>query len=487
MPLWEGFIGGAYRAMSPWQGAETCVNLYLEVTETANAVKHAFLYGTPGMKSYATVATAECRGCFSQDGVTLVTVGANVYSVDTTLATTTLLGTIPDDGNPVSYACNGRGGEQIAIVGGGQLKILDLLTMTLSGPIVLPLTNAPVVIRFINGYFVLLEADTIRVWFSTLEDGTMWDALDFFARSDASDNLVGLEVLRDRVWLFGSQTSEIYYNGTDTDNPFVPYPGTLMQEGAVTAWGITVQTEAIYWLAADNQGRNRMVSATDPAPTVISTPPISFALAGYTTTTDAEVLAYEQNGHPFVIWTFPSGDQTWAYDVREQAWHQRDQWDINTGQSHRWRARGVCASENLILVGDYQTGVLSTLDLSTYQDNSLMIRRSRRAPYLSGENQWLFLDRFELGVQTGVGLATGQGSAPQLLLSISRTSTAAFDPPIAASLGAMGDYDSFGATWYQLGRARGDRLVVEVVQTDPVLAAWGPGAWIRVRPGSGQL
>jgi len=486
MALWPQFLGPAYRARSQAIAADTLINLYLEVTENSADAKQSTYYGTPGLKLLLTVGTQSCRGCFSQDNRTFVVVGNTLYELNLTTLVATNRGLIANDGKPVAFATNGRGGEQLAIVGGGQLKIFTLTTNVLSAAIALPLTNAPVTIDFMDGYFLLLEANTIRIWFSGLENGLTWNALDFFSVSQTSDNNVGLKVVRGRIYVFGSQNSGIFYDSGNATTPFVPYPGSIMLEGAVSPWAIAVLGETVYWLAQDNQGRNRMVSTTAASPTEISTPPISFALASYTTIDDAEALAYEQEGHPFVVWTFPTGDQSWAYDAREQQWHQRDNWDQASGSSHRWRARGLCATSTLLLTGDYATGALYALDLDTFQDNGAMIRRARRAPYLSAENQFIFFRRFELGIQEGVGLTSGQGSNPQLILSVSRDGAQTWTPPVTATMGAQGQYTN-RAVWRNLGRARADRFVVEVTVTDPVRIVIGPGAWLEAAAGTGEL
>ena len=98
----------------------------------------------------------------------------------------------------------------------------------------------------------------------------------------------------------------------------------------------------------------------------------------------------------------------------------------------------------------------------------------------------MFLDQIELGMQPGVGLVTGQGSDPQVMASISRDGAQTWDPPIEASIGPLGAYQAT-AIWYQCGRVRTDRFVLEVTQTDSVRCVWGPGLWLRATPGSGQL
>ncbi len=491
MALWPAFVGPAYATRSPVMDAEALINLYVETVSSQGNLKKANLYGVPGMRPFLTAATSNCRGSFTMDGRIWTVIGSVLYELNLANVTATALGTIVDDGLPVTFASNGRGGEQLAVCGGGQLKILDFRSNVLSVAIVLPLTNAPVMVDFLDGYFLLVEANTIRVWFSALEDGTVWSALDFFARSSVADNVVGIKVLRDKVWVFGSLTSTIYYDSGDALNPFVPYPGSTMQEGLMSPWAVELSGEFVLWLSRNAEGAGRMSMAQAYTPTRISTPALDVALASYTTLADCELLTYEQEGHKHACFTFPTANVTWCYDASESErrgeaiWHQRDTWQQGSATSTAWRARGVASTSAGVLVGDRFSGVLSFLDLNTYTDNVGPIRHTRRAPYLSAEDQWMFLDQLELGIQAGIGLNAGQGQTPQVMLKISRDGGETWDPPITATLGKMGQTLAT-AIWYQLGRVRTDLLVIEVTQSDPVKTVWGPGLFIRATPGSGQ-
>ncbi len=483
--LWPEFVGGAYRSRSENIAADVCINLYPEVTESEGA-KKATLIGTPGLNILLSLASAGCRGIFSQDDTTIAVVGDIIYTVDIAQASATSIGTIADDGLAASMACNGRGGEQLVIVAGGQLKVVTLTTNAVSAAIALPLTNAPTVVVFINGYFVLQEENSVRRWFSALENGTSWDALDFFATSQTSDNGVGLVAIHDRLWCLGSTTSSLYYDSGDADNPFVPYPGSVILTGLVSPSALTILGESVLWLAESDQGSRQIVMATGSQPQTISTPAIEFALGRYARVDDCEAYSYEQEGHSFAWFTFPSGDETWVFDLKTNQWHQRESWDEATGTSHHWRARGLCQSGAKLVTGDWTTGELYTLDLDVFTDACGVLRRVRRAPYLSSENQWLTISRVELGIEAGVGLTTGQGSDPKVMLSVSRDSGHTWGPVVTALLGPLGTYQT-SAIWRRLGRVRADRLVLEVSQTDPVKTIWGPGLFIRATPGSGNL
>lgn len=486
MALWAAFCGGFYKTLSPVMGADTAINVYTETREVPGSAKQVTMYGTPGRKPFLTVGTEGCRGWFTQDGRTFTVVGPTLYEIDISAVAAIPLGSIADDGRPVSFASNGRGGDQMAVVGGGTLNVLDLNTDVLT-TVALPFSD-PVMITFLDGYGLILQADSPIVWYTALEDFTSIDPLDFFARSGTSDNLVGIAVSRDRVWCLGSKTTTLFYNSGDVDTPFIPYPGTAMQTGLVSPWLLGIYNDVLFWVAESAKGQRRVVRAVEQ-PEDISTPPIMLFLAQCSTLDDAWLLVYEQAGHPFICMTCPSSAedvQTYVFDARETLWHARAGWNSTTGRYTRWSATGTTSAQGMVFVGDASTGDLYTLDLHTYTDAGGVLRRERTAPYLDAENQWIFVEQFELGMQAGVGLSSGQGSAPVVTLEISRDGAQTWVNAGEASLGPQGRYTD-RALWRRLGRFRGDRAVFRVTQTDPVQTVWGPGAWLRLSGGTGQL
>lgn len=488
MPLVAQQVGGGGALISRNIGADTLVNLMVETQTLQNEAKRQFLVGTPGLALWGIAGDVSCRGGFQQDGQGFAVIGSTVYSLDLVNNAFTSLGSVANDGLPVFFASNGMGGNQIALQAGGKLYIINRLTLVLSASITLPLTNAAVSLCYFDGYFLLSEKNTPRVWWSNLNDGTTWSGIDFFARSQASDFIIGFLFLHDRLLIYGSQTSQVYYDSGDALNPFTPYPGTLTQEGAISPYAMTIMGEAAFWLSQDNQGSRRISMAQDYAPQRISTPAIEVALNGYPTVADCEVLCYEMNGHPQVRFTFPSGGDAgiaWEYDVREQLWHQCAHYDSQHSRFDRPRPRGLWATDAGLVCGDYQNACLYFLSAGTYTDNGDTIKRARRAPYISGENQWLFVDQIEQGIESGVGFDLTI-PLPQLMLSLSRDSGHTWDAPIQSGAGASGDYNA-RAVWRRLGRVRADRLVAEVTMTDPVKAILGPGLWLRATPGSEML
>jgi len=92
----------------------------------------------------------------------------------------------------------------------------------------------------------------------------------------------------------------------------------------------------------------------------------------------------------------------------------------------------------------------------------------------------LFMRKFELDLERGQGLATGQGSDPIVLLRLSRDGGQTWGEEIRMSAGAMGAYTT-RVLARRLGQARD--TVFEVTVSDPI--AWSlVGAWLDLEPGA---
>ena len=115
-----------------------------------------------------------------------------------------------------------------------------------------------------------------------------------------------------------------------------------------------------------------------------------------------------------------------------------------------------------------------------YHLESRYIRRLRRAPHVNNEHLRVFYRRFELDLERGQALASGQGSDPQVLLRLSRDGGQTWGEEIRMAAGAIGDYTT-RVMARRLGQARD--MVFEVVVSDPI--AWSlVGAWLDLEPGT---
>jgi hypothetical protein len=138
------------------------------------------------------------------------------------------------------------------------------------------------------------------------------------------------------------------------------------------------------------------------------------------------------------------------------------------------------------LVGDRASSTLYALSEDQSVDDlpdapAAAIRRVRRLPHLSQENEAVRFTRLEIELEMGLGTPTGQGVDPQAMLRWSDDRAHTWSSEWWISASPMGTY-SRRAQWWRLGRSR-DR-VFEVSVSDPI--PWRLiGGYVTVQRGVG--
>jgi hypothetical protein len=95
----------------------------------------------------------------------------------------------------------------------------------------------------------------------------------------------------------------------------------------------------------------------------------------------------------------------------------------------------------------------------------LPIRRQRAAPHLNAEQTWIFYSRLQVDLETGVGLESGQGVDPQIMMDYSDDGGHTWCNEQWRSAGRIGEFKR-RALWRRLGRSR-DRIY-RITVSDPV-------------------
>jgi hypothetical protein len=245
-----------------------------------------------------------------------------------------------------------------------------------------------------------------------------------------------------------------------------------MEVGCEAAYSVAKLDNSVFWLGSDARGRGIVYRANGYTPARISTNAVEYAIQSYGNITDAIAYTYQQDGHPFYVLIFPSAEATWVYDVSTQLWHERA--GFENGQFMRHRSNCQMSFNDEIVVGDYEDGRVYAFDLDVYADDDQIQKwlRSWRA-LATGQNN---LKRtahhsLQLDAQTGVGLNSGQGSDPQVMLRWSDDAGHTWSNEHWKSMGAIGGY-GYRTIWRRLGMTEKIRdRVYEVSGTDPVKIA----------------
>lgn len=488
MPSYPGFVYGSNEAQSPWADCERTVNWYPEPNQASSSPYQGALYPCPGQATYVRVADVNCRALFAMASRCFAVMGSNVYKVlSTNAASIVTSGAVANDPNPATMASNGDGGGQILVSSGTNGYLLTISTNTLAA--VGNLAGITTMVGMIDGYFLAFNSATSKFYISALNNGASWDLTEFAQRSIAPDPWVAMVVDGSRqIWLIGEQTGEVWYDSGASPFPFAPIPGSVFGYGTCAPWSVKLAGDKMLWLSQTAEGAGIVVAAKGLVPERVSTYAVETAIAGYARTskiTDAEAVVYSDQGHTFYCLTFPTANATWVYDLSTGLWHERGVWDAALGLYTAWGPRSHCYAFSRNLVGDRSSGLLCTMSTTTTTEcDGSVIRRLRVPPplWVAPPSRRLFISRFQLLLEPGLGTATGQGVDPQVTLRTS-TDLKTWSNGQAATAGAQGAYAT-EVYWTRLASA--PRVwVPEVVVTDPIL--WRlVGAQIEGRQFQGQ-
>lgn len=394
-------LGSTYVARSVNAADARMVNLFPEIIAEAGK-DPAFLQRCPGLKFLATVGTGPIRGlwAFSSDSsVAFVVSGSQLYKIYDDY-TPQLIGSVSGLG-PVSMADNGI---QLFIACNGPSYIYNKNTNTF-GQITDSDFPGAGTVGYLDGYFVFNEPDSQKIWVTQLLDGTSIDPLDFASAEGSPDGVTGIIVDHREVWVFGTNSVEVWYDEGATDFPLARIQGAFNEIGCLSPYSIAKMDNGIFWLGADARGKGIVYRANGYTGQRISTHAVEWHIQQYDDITDAVAYTYQQDGHSFYVLTFPGANTTWVYDVATQAWHERAGW--SNGEFTRHRSNCQMAFNNKVIVGDYENGNIYAFDMETYADNGQIqkwLRSWRALP--TGQNNLKRTSQHTLQIdcESGTGL-----------------------------------------------------------------------------------
>jgi len=459
-------LGSSYVTRSVNAADSRMVNLFPEIIPEGGK-EPAFLNRAPGLRLLVNVGAGVTRGMNVFGGYLYVVSGRNLYKVDTDY-NSTLLGVVADGTDPVSMA---NDGNHLFIACNGPSYIYNATT-TAFAEITDPDFPGALTVSYLDGYFVFIEPDSQKVWVTDLLDPTSIDPLNFASAEGDPDGLVSSIVDHSEVWLFGTNSVEVWYNSGNADFPLQRIQGAFNEIGCAATFSVAKLDNGLFWLAADNRGRGMVYRANGYTGTRVSTHAVEWQIQQYERIDDAIAYTYQQDGHSFYVITFPTANKTWVYDVATSAWHERAGWVNSAFVRHRGNCQASFNGE--IVIGDYQNGYIYAFDMDVYADHNRVqkwLRSWRALPVGQNNLNRTSHHSLQLDCESGVGIATGQGDDPQVILRWSDDGGHTWSDEHWRSMGAIGKY--FGRViWRRLGMTLKLRdRVYEVSGTDPVKLA----------------
>lgn len=440
--------------------AQERLNLYCELQSDAETNALA-IYGTPGLVAESNYGAVPARGAYSMGDFKYFVVG-NALWQEANDGIQTNRGTLLTSGGKVSMIDNGT---QIMIVDGANGYIYNVNTTTFTVIATADPDFASIggdTVTFQNGYFIVNKPGTGQFYISALYDGLSWDLLDFATAESNPDPLVRVLANNGQLLLFGSISTEFWGDSGAADFPFARIGGSAIEWGLAARWSLCKYDNSLAFLRANRLGQVQVCVLVGYNATPISTPELDHVINSYSSVSDATAFAYMLGGHAFYQINFPSANngagQSWLYD------NQSNSWSKVGSEFERHRAELQMQYLNQSIVTDYENGLTYSLNENVYTDNGAPIVRQ-----LIGRHQatgdFSKIGRMWLEMEAGVGLTSGQGENPQVMLQISRDGGHVYGAELWRSFGRIGKFRA-RAVWNGLGRARDWTMKLKI--TDPV-------------------
>jgi hypothetical protein len=396
-----GFIGPSYTLESKNVDCQRCVNLFPEINAlgTGKEKEIAALVPTQGKRLLLTLADSPIRGSYTASNGEFYAVGGQkLYSISS-LWVATEIGTLATDSGPVSMADNGI---ELVLVDGtdGFVWNMDTDTFTeITDPDFYPADR----VDYQDGYFIFNKSGTGQ-WFISGINSTDIDGLDIATAEGSPDIVIGHIVSNQNIYVFGSQSLEVYYNSGDADFPFTRIQGAVVDVGCAAAFSIAKQGSEVYFLGGDENGFGIVYRMRGYQAQRISTYAIEQKIRSLTPSqiSAATAYTYQQAGHTFYCLNIPGLHSTWVYDSSTEFWHERQY--LTLWSLERDRAENHAVAFGLNVVGDFDNGKIYTLDPDYFTDDETPIVRIRSAPHLSSGLKLVRHNSFQLDMEAGVGL-----------------------------------------------------------------------------------
>ena len=455
-------VGQSYDAQSYVGSSERSINCMVESLPRDGAAPD-MLIPTPGIKLSTSLDSGigTSRGVWKMAGILYAVYGPILYTISST-GVVTNLGTVSGTENVIMF----DNGTQLVIVADDFTYVYSTFSSTF-----ITVTHTSFLASssgaFLEGYFLFAAKTSNTVFFiGPFDDVTgevdfnAFDATDSFRAFTTAGNIVRIFADQKELWIFKEEASEVWRPVANVDLPFSQLDGATTKFGLLTKYSITENDNMIVWVG--NDFKTYVANGYNPTP--VSTQPMAFDILNYTDSSDAYMYSWNEGAHKLVgIWFLTEG-VTWVYDFTTQLWHERESQLLASGKKH-WRATSVIRCYDKTLVSDSDDAVIGELDFNTFTEYGTVQTLTRVGQTAHAEGALFSVDRLQILAEAGVGLTTGQGSDPKIILHKSKDFGKTYGTPAQRDLGRIGERRT-RAIWRQQGLYR--QFTPKVTISDPV-------------------
>lgn len=203
---------------------------------------------------------------------------------------------------------------------------------------------------YMGGYFIFNRTGTQEFFISSLLDGRTFNALDFSTAVEKSDNIVGLATTSGHLYIFGTDSIEIFQNTGNSDFPFEKINGTSNTTvGAFNSTSIISELGSVFFLSRDSGIYQINGYSVDKISTITIDTKIKSILNNATTVRSYVFIEYGMYFYAITIVSNTGSGFTFCYNLNTKEWHTRktagyDYWNIENPLTFNNNSYGVVSS-----------------------------------------------------------------------------------------------------------------------------------------------
>jgi hypothetical protein len=424
-------VGGTYESRIRTISGERAVNMFPQLNPKGKA--KSSLQSFPGQRLLSFVDDDPDRGMHNMNESMYRVVGSKLFNVDS-LGVHTLLGSISGGGRCI-FADDGDNLVIVASVVYVYTKSSDTLQVN---------TNVNLVdvssVTFIKSQFIYTTPDLSFV--SQPNNPFDVSGLDAIGAESNPDKLVRDYAFNQTLYRTGVRTTEPWYVSGVGSPPIDVIEGQQLSVGVRAIHSLANTDRALYWLG-DDKAIYRISGGINER---ISDEGLSNTIEEMTVISDAVGYAFTLQGQDFYLITFPTQARTFV--INESL--GKDGWfELRSGKGLSYSGTSLVQIYDKLIIAN--RGKLLTLELNEYTQDSDVILRERITNDISAEDLGLDFDKMTMStltlkVETGVGLVSGQGENPRIMVEVSTDGGRSYP----------------SVSWVEIGRAGEHTKLVEV-------------------------
>jgi len=339
-----------------------------------------------------------------------------------------------------------------------------------------------------DSYFIWATRTTNRFYVSdnfATDPANCVNALDFGVAESNPDNIVGLETLGNELVVFGQRTIEFYYNSGNVDFPFERNSGATQNIGTNASGSISKLDNKLIFIGSDIAGVNLVYVLDGYIPRRVSTHAIENVINKSVTDNVENLISltsysHQNSGHFFYSFNIVDIEKTFCYDMSTNLWHTRQFDDLGVTSRYPVESTAYAYGKINTVSRDFRDSqdilLYNFLDNEKYSNSlhrgdlnisDFPMKRARTLAHLTVENKNIQYNSFEMDIQKGVGNVDDPD--PEITLSISRDGGMTYGNPRALKMGASGAYKG-RVKASMLGMARD--AVFKIESSAPVQQEW---------------